>query len=91
VLADQELLARFHCGKTLPANYGVRIDERVVEYTWFISKLAISQHSFWDVGSALNQGYVLDHPALRNRKIVIYNLSPENFSGAIISHTFLAT
>ena len=75
---NQELLEHFRYSKTLPANYGVRIDERVVEYPWFISKLAISQHSFLDAGSALNFPYILDLPPLKNRTIVISNLAPEN-------------
>jgi SAM-dependent methyltransferase len=79
VLADQELLANFRCSKTLPANYGFRIDERVVEYPWVLARLDVAEGLLLDAGSALNHEYVLDYPALRSRKIVIYNLSPERF------------
>jgi SAM-dependent methyltransferase len=79
VLADQELLAHFRCDKTLPANYGFRIDERVVEYPWVLARLGVAEGLLLDAGSVLNHEYMLDHPALRNRKIVIYNLSPEKF------------
>jgi SAM-dependent methyltransferase len=79
VLADQELLTRFRCDKTPPANYGFRIDERVVEYPWVLTRLGVAEGLLLDAGSALNYEYLLDHPVLRNRKIVIYNLSPEKF------------
>ncbi len=81
VLANQELLTRFRCNETLPPDYGFRIDERVVEYPWVLARLGVAEGLLLDAGSALNQGYVLDHPALRNRKIVIYNLSPEKLLG----------
>jgi hypothetical protein len=79
VLANQELLACFRCGETLPANYGFRIDERIVEYPWILAMLGAAEGLLLDAGSALNYEYLLDHPVLRNRKIVIYNLSPERF------------
>ncbi|MFZ0034212.1 MAG: methyltransferase domain-containing protein [Sedimentisphaerales bacterium] len=81
VLADQELLACFRYNKTLPANYGFRIDERVVEYPWVLARLGVAEGLLLDAGSALNHEYLLDHPTLRNKKIVIYNLSPEKFLG----------
>ena len=81
MLTDHELLARFRCDETLPANYGFRIDERVVEYPWVLARLGVAEGLLLDAGSALNHEYVLDHPALRNRKIAIYNLSPEKFLG----------
>jgi SAM-dependent methyltransferase len=78
-LADQELLARFRGNESLPADYGFRIDERVVEYPWVLARLGTAEGLLLDAGAVLNYDYVLDHPALRSRKIVIYNLSPDRF------------
>jgi SAM-dependent methyltransferase len=78
MLADEELLLLFRCDKTLLANYGFRIDERVVEYPWVLARLGAAEGLLLDAGSALNHEYLLNHPVLINRKIVIYNLSPGN-------------
>ena len=78
VLGDQELLDRFLHNRVLPANYGFRIDERVVEYPWVLSRLGVAERLLLDAGSALNYEYILDHPTLRSRSVVIYNLSPES-------------
>ncbi|MFA5238579.1 MAG: methyltransferase domain-containing protein [Phycisphaerae bacterium] len=79
VLANQELLALFRRNENLPANYGFRVDERLVEYPWILAKLGTAEGLLLDAGSVLNYDYVLDHPVLKSRKIVIYNLSPERF------------
>jgi SAM-dependent methyltransferase len=79
VLANQKLLACFRGGETLPANYGFRIDERIVEYPWVLAKLSAAEGLLLDAGSVLNYEYMLDQPVLRNKKMVIYNLSPERF------------
>ena len=78
VLGDQELLDRFLHDRVLPANYGFRIDERVVEYPWVLARLGIAERLLLDAGSALNYRYILDLPALRSRSVVVYNLSPGN-------------
>jgi SAM-dependent methyltransferase len=79
VLANNEILASFRCDETLPPNYGFRIDERVVEYPWVLARLGAEERLLLDAGSALNYEYVLDHPALSDRKVVIYNLSLDRF------------
>lgn len=89
VLANQELLARFRCGETLPPNYGFRIDERIVEYPWVLARLSPAEGLLLDAGSVLNYEYVLDQPVLKNKKIVIYNLSPERFISRVnVSYIF---
>jgi len=77
ILADQDLLERFHNSRRLPDKYGFRIDERVVEYPWVLSRLKAGEHRLLDAGSALNFRYILETPLLKNRNVVIYNLSPE--------------
>jgi SAM-dependent methyltransferase len=76
-LANKELLEGFQKNQALPDKYGFRIDERVVEYPWVLSRLGVAEGLLLDAGSALNHEYTLDHPALRSKSLVIYNLSPE--------------
>ena len=76
-LNDQLNIERFRHNKVLPVNYGFRIDERVVEYPWILARLDIGEGLLLDAGSTLNYEYILDHPTLKNKSVVIYNLSPE--------------
>lgn len=78
VLGNQDLLDSFRHNKTLPARYGFRIDERVVEYPWVLGRLGVAERFLLDAGSALNFQYILDLPVLKSRSIVVYNLSPGN-------------
>jgi len=77
ILADQKMLERFLVGQALPAEYGFRVDERVVEYPWVLSRLQPAERYLLDAGSALNFQHILDVPVLQSRTIVIYNLAPE--------------
>ena len=77
VLADPGLGEQFRPGQQLRQGYGVRLDERVVEYPWLVSRLAPAPSLLMDAGSALNHGFLLSHPALSQKTIVIYNLAPE--------------
>ncbi|MFC1917408.1 class I SAM-dependent methyltransferase [Chloroflexota bacterium] len=78
VLGNQGLLDRFRLNSALPAQYGFRIDERIIEYPWVLARLDATEKLLLDAGSALNFQYVLDLPMLKIRSIAIYNLSPEN-------------
>ena len=78
VLRDQGLLECFRQNKVLPSQYGFRIDERVIEYPWVLSRLGVTKRLLLDAGSVLNYQYILDLPVLKCRTIVIYNLSPQN-------------
>ena len=77
VLRDRELLDCFLHNGVLPAHYGYRLDERVVEYPWIFARLGVAGRLLLDAGSTLNFGYILDLPQLTCRSVVIYNLSPE--------------
>lgn len=78
VLADQSLIDCFLHNSALPVHYGFRIDERVIEYPWVISRLGAAKSTLLDAGFVLNFEFILDNPIFRGRNIVIYNLSPEN-------------
>ena len=55
-------MARFAASDALPADYGSRLDERVVEYPWVLSRLQSSRGRILDAGSTFSTDLVLDLP-----------------------------
>jgi SAM-dependent methyltransferase len=53
------------------------MDERCVEYPWALVKLSTLAGRVLDAGSALNSGFLLEHPALANKQLHILTLAPE--------------
>lgn len=78
VINSSSLLKLFHDHHPLPTGFGFKLDERVVEYPWLISRLNSDASYLFDAGSTLNIDFILSHPKLKQKKIVIYNLAPEN-------------
>ena len=66
-------------GEKLPAQYGFGLDERVVEYPWFFSRLKKNEITILDAGSTLNHASILSLKYLKNRKLYISTLSCEGF------------
>ena len=64
---------------TLPLRYGFGIDERVVEYPWFFSRLKVDELTILDAGSTLNHADILSINLLKDRKLYISTLSYESF------------
>jgi SAM-dependent methyltransferase len=62
----------------LPEGWGLWLDERVVEYPWFFSRLPHVPGKLLDAGSVLNYDYVLSHERLKNKAISIFTLAPES-------------
>ncbi len=62
----------------LPKGYGYRLDERIIEYPWFFSRLPVSGGILLDAGSVLNFSFLLDHRSLRAKKLHICTLAPES-------------
>ncbi len=58
-------------------GYGFRLDERVIEYPWFFSRLPESPGKILDGGSVLNFGYILNQEKLKSKKVFISTLAPE--------------
>jgi SAM-dependent methyltransferase len=80
VLEDQSLFEVFNTGRPLPTNFGLRLDERVVEYPWLLSKLSRQSPGarFLDAGSTLNHEFILAHPFVRRHNWTILTLAPES-------------
>lgn len=65
------------CAEKLPRGYGFRLDERIVEYPWFFSRLRAGAGRLLDAGSVLNSEFLLEQAALQGKTIHICTLSPE--------------
>jgi SAM-dependent methyltransferase len=76
VLRDENSMACFRRSGTLPPEYGARLDERVVEYPWVLSRL---RSSGWilDAGSTFNAPLILELPAVKDRRLLIYTLEAD--------------
>lgn len=77
VLQNENMLERFRQNAQLPAGYGYRLDERVVEIPWVVSRLRNDATFLLDAGSSLNFEFILELEWLRQKNIVIYTLAPE--------------
>lgn len=74
----------------LVSGYGFRLDERIVEYPWFFSRLPNVRGTLLDAGSVLNFEYLLDNILLQNKNIYISTLAPESvcYADKGISYVF---
>ena len=77
ILYDDAILELFRHGNPLPSGYGFRLDARVVEIPWVLSRLKQRNGYVLDAGSSLNYGFVLKSPALASKRITIVTLAPE--------------
>jgi SAM-dependent methyltransferase len=76
-LQSEELLNIFSSDIPLPSDYGIGLDERVVEYPWVFSRLKSESGRLLDAGSTLNYEARLDHPKIKNKSVTIVTLEPE--------------
>ena len=66
--------------QTLPSGYGYRIDERIIEYPWLLSRLPSGSGKLLDAGSVLNHELIVLHPHITAKKLFISTLAPERVS-----------
>jgi len=74
---DARLMERFRTGTALPAQFGERLDERIVEYPWVFSHLDTGDGLIFDAGSTFNKDFLLATPTLEKRKIIVYTLETD--------------
>jgi SAM-dependent methyltransferase len=88
VLDDQALLARFRSASRLPVDFGVGLDERVVEYPWLLSRGLAGR--VLDAGSTLNHPHLLDRvlPSVNSLHIVTLAPEPQSFVDRGVSYVF---
>lgn len=82
-LRDPELMQRFRQGGPLPPGYGVRVDERAVEYPWALARLGVVEEETppprcLDAGSALNHEILVRRRELACRVLHVVTLAPES-------------
>jgi SAM-dependent methyltransferase len=76
---DDSVLKLFK-NKTIPDNYGFRLDERIVEYPWIFANLLKNKTIFLDAGSTFNFDYLLSNELIENKEKYIYTFYPESKS-----------
>lgn len=76
-IQDDLLLTKFRERQPLPEGHGLRLDARIVEIPWVLSRIPAGAGRFLDAGSALNHEVVLNSSALAGQKITIVTLAPE--------------
>lgn len=64
----------------LPFGYGFRLDERIVEYPWLMSRLPPNKGTLLDAGSILNFDFILSQNKISTKKVFISTLAPESKS-----------
>lgn len=75
-LNDDALLAQFRMSGELAPQYGYRIDERIIEYPWVLSRLEEGGRGFLlDAGSTLAHPFLQGAVGLRDRSVVVYDLA----------------
>ncbi len=61
----------------LPSGHGFRLDERIVEYPWLLSRLPAGKGILLDAGSTLNYDFILSHKKISTKTLFISTLAPE--------------
>lgn len=74
---DDSLLNTFAQNQPLSPGYGYRLDARMIEIPWVLSRARKYGARFLDAGSALNYDFVLTSPALKDKQTTIVTLAPE--------------
>lgn len=77
VLQDPELLKVFNTTEEIPQGYGHRLDARMIEIPWVLSRLPEQAIRILDAGSSLNHFEVISSPKLRDKSLTILTLAPE--------------
>jgi len=90
VLNDQEMMQVFKQSRQLPEGYGFRLDERLIEYPWVLSRLPKERCLVLDAGSALNFDYLVSNPIIENKDLYIMTLflEPQCFWKRGISYVY---
>lgn len=77
-VVDQTLLDTLAADRPLPAGYAYRLDARLIEIPWVLSRVRkLDSGRFLDAGSAFNYDFVLTAPALKEKQTTIVTLAPE--------------
>jgi len=68
----------FNGGELCP-DFGFRIDERIIEYSWLFSRLPLGPGRLLDAGSTLNYRYIVEKEPVASKNVYITTLAPETY------------
>jgi SAM-dependent methyltransferase len=77
VLDSPDLLSRFRTHDPLPAELGVGVDERTVEYPWYFAHCSPAPGPRLDAGSTLNHRFLVTRPEFHPSDWTFLTLAPE--------------
>jgi len=75
-IQSDDVLSVFRNSETL-SDFGLRLDERVVEYPWIFSNLPKKPCRLLDGGSTFNFDFIVNHPTILNKDLTIFTFEPE--------------
>lgn len=70
----------FEADSPLPDDHGPHVDERCVEIPWAVAHIRGGEGRILDAGSVLNAPFILNHPSLAQRELVIWSLEVDNLT-----------
>lgn len=88
-ITNQEVISSFR-NKEIPANYGYRLDERIVEYAWVFANLSKEKSNLLDAGGVFNYDFIVNQEIIKNKELHILTYEPEakHFPENRISYLF---
>ena len=89
-MRNSNILSLFRNSKELPKNYGLGIDERVVEYPWVFAHLGQAESKILDAGSTFNYESIVTNKVILNKDLTIFTLDkePKNFPRGNINYVY---
>ena len=79
VIKDSKIIEIFKKNEA-PYQYGIGVDERIVEYPWIVANLLNKNTHLLDAGSTFNYETLISHTLISQKKLCIYTYSPESES-----------
>lgn len=76
-ISDGVIMESFQ-DKKVPSDFGIGLDERVVEYPWIFSRLDGNPEKIVDAGSTFNFKFVVEHKKIKEKQLDIFTYSPED-------------
>jgi hypothetical protein len=76
-IRSEEILSAFK-NKILPSGYGLRMDDRLVEYPYVFARMKKDKSKLLDAGSTFNFETIVEHPLVIKKELSIYTYLPEN-------------
>jgi SAM-dependent methyltransferase len=76
--------------KSIPQNFGYKLDERIVEYCWIFSQMPNDKIRLLDAGSTFNYNFIVNHQSIVQKDLTILTYAPEkpNFNENRISYLY---